>query len=53
MRKQLKDAAPSQNGQFARVTTLEAENSALREKHEPQPAIMAGKAMTEQSDEDE
>ena len=42
LRKQVKDAALSHDALFARVSNLEAENTALREMHEPQPAIMSG-----------
>lgn len=49
----VKEAALSHDVLCAKVTTLEAGESETAEKHEPRPAIMAAKALTEQSEEDE
>lgn len=42
LRKQVKNAAYSHDGLFARVGALEAENAVLRERLEPQPPMMLG-----------
>jgi regulator of replication initiation timing len=42
LRKQVKNAALSHDALFAEIGALKAENSALREKLEPQPPMMTG-----------
>lgn len=45
LRKQVKDAALSHDAQFAQITSLTAENAALREKLSPTPPMMEGTAV--------
>ncbi|KQV31157.1 hypothetical protein [Rhizobium sp. Root1204] len=42
LQKQVKNAGLSHDAQHARITALEAENAALREKLNPTPAMMVG-----------